>query len=784
MVLHEEQYRAMVEGGSDGLELLDAQGRVLYVSPSAEGLSGYTEAELSGRSAFELVHPADAEAVWAIFARLVEQPGARRLAEFRFRHRDGTWHYVEAAATNQLQDPSVSAVVVSFRDITARRLTEEALRRVAYEMSSTGDALFQAVVRHLVEALGADYALVGELLPGGEQVRTIAAHGDGPFLPGMLYRLAGTPCEDVVSRGLSSFPRDVGRLFPRDDAIGKLEAESYIGSPLFDRAGRPVGIMAVMSRSPMPDPRPGEAMLTIFAARVAAELERLRDDQQLRTSEARYRALLEEASDGIVVFGQEGRFWEANPSFCAMLGYSREELLGLAAADVIAPEDLERAPIDWDLLKTGAPRRVEREFVRKDGTRAPVETKTTQLQDGRFLSIVRDITDRRQAEQAMAALRDRDAQLRQSQKLEAIGRLAGGIAHDFNNVLTAIMGYADLLLDDCRADDPHRLDLGEIKKAAERAAGLTRQLLAFSRKQVLQPVVLDLNAVVAGIDKLMRRLMGDEVEFQFLPGSDLGRAMADPGQLEQVLINLAANARDAMSNGAGRLTIATRNAAAVDDATPARPLPAGDYVVLSVSDNGEGIDPQSLPLIFEPFFTTKPRDRGTGLGLATVYGIVKQSGGFIFVDSTVGRGTTFEIYLPRVDGSDAARSVTTTQAAHPVVLLVDDESAVRTLTAGALRRDGFVVLEAAGAASAIDFAAGAPRLDVLLTGMVVPGLVGPELAERLRLQWPALKVIYMSGSPDEREAQTAVCVDTPRIRKPFTPHALVQVVRDAVKNVP
>jgi len=497
-------------------------------------------------------------------------------------------------------------------------------------------------------------------------------------------------------------------------------------------------------------------------------------------TEIRYRTLLEEASDGIVVFDDEGRFMEANPSLCAMLGYSRDELLSKRADEIIHTEDLERDPIGWQMLKAGLVRIVERRFLRKDGGIVPVETKTRRMQDGRYLSIVRDITERRKAEEAVAALREREEQLRQAQKIEAIGRLAGGVAHDFNNVLTAIMGYTDLLLDDFRSDDPRRQDLGEIKKAAERAAALTRQLLAFSRKQVLQPVLLDLNAIAAGVEKLLRRLIGDEVEFVLEAAPDLGRVVADPGQIEQVLVNLAVNARDAMPEG-GRLTVATRN---VDiDADVARrypPMTPGRYVSLRVSDSGEGIPPDIIPHIFEPFFTTKPQGKGTGLGLATVYGIVKQSEGFIFAENAPGGGATFVVYLPlaqegahEIDGDPAA-------ASRSVVLLVEDEAAVRALAAGVLRRHGMTVLEAAGSKAALQVADAHPRIDLLLTDIVMPGGSGHELALQLRRRRPGLRVVYMSGYSDENVRQAAAQSGIPFVPKPFTPHALVRVVSEAL----
>jgi PAS domain S-box-containing protein len=497
-------------------------------------------------------------------------------------------------------------------------------------------------------------------------------------------------------------------------------------------------------------------------------------------TELRYRTLLEEASDGIVVFDDTGRFVEANPSLCAMLGYHRDEVLGMDAASLIEPQDLEREPIDWEPLKAGLVRITERRLVRKDGSIVPVETKTRRMQDGRYLSIVRDITARRQAEQALNALREREEQLRQAQKIEAIGRLAGGVAHDFNNVLTAIMGYTDLLLDDFAEDDRRRQDLKEIKKAAERAAALTRQLLAFSRKQVLQPVLLDLNAIVTGVDKLLRRLLGDEIEFLFVPDTALRKVIADPGQVEQVLINLTVNARDAMED-AGRLTVRTRNVRLSHEEAQRRPpMTAGEYVALEVGDTGHGIEPDVAPHIFEPFFTTKAQGKGTGLGLATVYGIVKQSDGYVFVNSQPRNGATFTVYLPVAEEAPADAADFGDGSKHAVVLVVEDEPAVRALAAGVLRRQHVMVLEASSAREALHVARQHPRLDLLLTDIVMPGGSGDELARELRLERPQLKIVYMSGYSDESVRQAAAREGIPFVQKPFTPHALVKVVGDAL----
>jgi PAS domain S-box-containing protein len=777
----EQQLRAMVDTGLDAFVLLDRDARIVYRNPLAQEILGFSERERIGQLALDLVHPDEVSRAREVLQRQLVQPGSREIVEFRVRHRDGTWHLLEAAVVSRLEDPAVGAIIVSFRDSTVRRRTEEALRRLAYGTSATGPALFAAVVRHLVETLNAEYAFIGELLPQDGEARVVASFGTGPFEPGDLYRIAGTPCEEILRTGARLFSSGVSRQFPDDSMLSSSGIESYLGAPLYGRDSRLLGVIAAVSTSPMLQAADAGATIEVYAARAAAELERMQTEQVLRASEARYRVLLEEASDGIVVFDEEGNYGEANPTFCTMLGYSRAEVLAMHVWDTIAAEDLAREAIDWKMLRSGAVRRVERSFVRKDGTHVPAETRTKQLSDGRFLSIVRDITERRQAEDALEALRQREEQLRQAQKIEAIGRLAGGVAHDFNNVLTAIMGYADLLFDEFASDDPRRQDIVEIKKAAERAAGLTRQLLAFSRKQVLQTVEIDLNAIIGGVDKLLHRLMGEDVQVVIQPGADLPRVTADPGQLEQVLINLAVNARDAMPDG-GRVTIATRIVEVGEgESRRLAPMPRGRYVALSVADTGHGIDPDVLPHIFEPFFTTKPQGKGTGLGLSTVYGIVKQSDSFIFVDSTPGQGATFTVYLPAGRPMQAAPTPqAVVNPASPIVLLVEDEASVRALASGVLRRQGYTVMEARDAMEAETISAREDRIDLLLTDIVMPGRNGHQLAELLRALRPNLRVIFMSGFSDERVRNAAAETDAPFLQKPFTPHALVNVVREAL----
>jgi PAS domain S-box-containing protein len=392
----------------------------------------------------------------------------------------------------------------------------------------------------------------------------------------------------------------------------------------------------------------GDADAAVLARSVRYARERAAFHQTLRNGEARFRALVEHSYDAVTLLDGHGIVIYDSRSVARVLGYTPEERLGQSIDTMIHPEDLAlvRERFEHCLRHPDEVLHVEYRFRHKDGSwRWGEAVAVNRLNDPAVGAIVanhRDITDRRMVE---AALRDREEQLRQAQKMEAVGRLAGGIAHDFNNVLTAIFGYTDLLLDQLRPDDPRRSDVEEIRRAADRAATLTRQLLAFSRKQVMQPRLLDLNEVLTGIRKLLARLVGEDIRVEIKTDQALVKVRADPGQVEQVLMNLAANARDAMPEG-GTLTIDTRNEEVRVD-TQGRPgLLPGHYAVVAVGDTGLGMSAAVRDRVFEPFFTTKELGKGTGLGLATVYGIVKQTGGGIYVESEEGRGTTFVVYLP------------------------------------------------------------------------------------------------------------------------------------------
>ncbi len=522
---------------------------------------------------------------------------------------------------------------------------------------------------------------------------------------------------------------------------------------------------------------PYDAMQLI--TKVAQLIERKRAQQELIQSEERYRDMVENAHDIIYSHDLEGNYTSINKAGERITGYTREEALKLNLAQTVAPEYLEKArQMIASKLADEEVTAYDLEIIAKDGHRVAIEVNTRLVyQNGVAVGvqgIARDVTERRQLEE----------QLRQSQKIEAIGRLAGGIAHDFNNLLTAITGYSDLTLRQLQSESPLRRNIEEIKKAGDRAASLTRQLLAFSRKQVLQPKVLDLNAVVSDMEKMLRRLIGEDIELRTALVPELGSVKADPGQIEQMLMNLAVNARDAMPHG-GSLLIETENVYLNEGyATRHIAVKPGPYVMLAVSDTGCGMSEETQSRIFEPFFTTKEVGKGTGLGLSTVYGIVKQSGGNIWVYSEVGEGTAFKIYLPRVDEAaqeyKPSHEVEESLDGAEVILLAEDDERVRGLVRAVLEGHGYRVLEAEDGGAALSVSERHEGLiHLLLTDVVMPKLSGRELADQLAQSRPETKVLYMSGYTDESIVHHGVLdANTPFIQKPFEPEALARKVRE------
>ena len=583
--------------------------------------------------------------------------------------------------------------------------------------------------------------------------------------PGLLLRqLHPEDRERVLSEVIRSIDtgkpfRSEYRLFARDGRIVWVRDEATV---MQDEAGRP-------------------SFMQGFLLDISDQKRR---EELLQQSELKFRTIFERVAVGIALVSIDGQLLESNPALQRMLGYAEEELRNQVFNKFMHPDD---ASIDVDLdgaLIAGKRDhyQIEKRFIRKDGgvIWGQLNVSLVRGEKGErpfTICMVENITERKRLE----------TQFFQSQKMETIGRLAGGIAHDFNNLLTVIKGYTQLSLNQIQEGDPCRENIEEIKGAAERAAELTNQLLAFSRRQILDMKVLDLNTIVRGLEKMMARIIGEDIEMFTVLDDHLGRVKTDPGQIEQVILNLVVNARDAMPSG-GKLAIETANV--VLDETYARAhigVSPGNYVLLSVSDTGCGMPPEIKELIFEPFFTTKEEGKGTGLGLSTIYGIVKQSGGTIWVYSEPGRGTTFKIYLPRVEEETGAPPMQDNAGHLPrgdeTVLVVEDDPSLRALAARVLRYQGYKVLEATNGDEAIAIAREniQGKIHLLLTDVVMPHMGGRELVRRMKTLHSEIRVLFISGYTDHAITHHAgLKPGTPFLQKPFSPTALAKKVREVL----
>ncbi len=529
-------------------------------------------------------------------------------------------------------------------------------------------------------------------------------------------------------------------------------------------------------------------LFDIYAFYQQLQIYRVR--RQLIESQRLFHLIGENAEDLIAVVDPAGRTLYNSPSYEKVLGYSIEELNGTSGLDQVHPEDQARViEAAEEARRTGVGGRLEYRFRHKDGTWRVLESKASVVRNSaghpqELVIVNRDITERKKSEEVFQL---REAQLRQSQKMEAVGRLSGGIAHDFNNLLGVIMGYSDVLEMQLQEGDPMRKHAIEIKKAGKRAASLTNQLLAFSRQQVLQPKILDLNAVVADMGKMLHRLIGEDIELVTKLAADLGKVKADQSQIEQVIMNLAVNARDALPEG-GKLTIQTSNAELREDVVASKPyVRPGAYVLLTVTDTGMGMDAGTMAHIFEPFFTTKEKGKGTGLGLATVYGIVKQSDGYIWVDSQPGNGASFKICLPVVSKAVqepvAEVAPIISNRGTETVLLVEDEGSLRALVADLLEQAGYKVLAASCGSRAMEIAESfkAP-IHLMLTDVVMPGIGGPALAKKLGAARPDMKIMFMSGYIEFHSGENGgLPPGIQLLQKPFTNEALIREVGRVLK---
>jgi PAS domain S-box-containing protein len=515
--------------------------------------------------------------------------------------------------------------------------------------------------------------------------------------------------------------------------------------------------------------------------KVKDSAERKRMDESHRQTYAWQEALFEGSRDGILISDEKSHIVAANEAACKLTGYSKAELLSMQASDLQEEADISRLETIHKRILSGEDIEGETKITTKSGRNLDVEFghHRVLISGVPYIhSIVRDISSRKHLE----------AQLLQAQKMEAIGALAGGVAHDFNNLLSVIKGYTELLLDEFDQSDPRRQDLQQIEKAAQRAASLTSQLLAFSRKQILQPEILDLNAAINDMSIMLRRLIGEHIELIIREQPNLGLINADPGQIQQIVLNLAVNARDAMPRG-GKLIIETSDVEVEERYVQEHPfVQPGPYVMAAISDNGIGMDAETKARIFEPFFTTKEKGKGTGLGLSTVYGIVKQSNGFIWVYSEPGNGTTFKVYFPRMQGEVSqianARDSMAATMGNETVLLVEDENSVRALAGRILCERGYKVLQAENGMEALKMAQEfSGKIDLVITDVVMPGISGAVLVARLESLRPETKSLYISGYTDTAIVDHGILNSKVAfLQKPFTIQNFAQKVREVIHS--
>jgi two-component system cell cycle sensor histidine kinase/response regulator CckA len=748
------QYRALLEAAPDAMVIVNQAGEIVLLNLQVEKQFGYHRNELIGQKVRNIIPEGFAERLIADGLRSAADAVAQQIGtgiELTGRHKSGGEFPIEIMLS-PLRSAEGILVTAAIRDISVRKAAEKHL------------AQMESRYRGLLEAAPDAMVVVNQ---GGEIV-LLNVQAEKQF----GYRrdeLVGQKVTNIIPKGFAERLVADGLRTAADALAQQIGTGIELTARRKDRSEFPIEIML----SPLDGV---DGILVTAAIRDITERKRREYDLSCLA------AVVESSHDAIMSLTPGGIVLTWNHGAERVFGYSSAEAIGRSivflspagrpSEGLTLMERVERAD-DVEPFETVG--------VKKDGTQIDIALTLSAIKnsDGQVVgvsSVARDVTESKNMEEM----------LRQSQKMEAVGQLAGGVAHDFNNLLGVILGYTGIMLERLGPNDPNRKGIDEIQKAGNRAALLTRQLLAFSRKQVLQPKVLDLNAVVASTEKLLQRLIGEHIELVVILDPALGRVTADAGQLEQIIMNLAVNARDAMTPG-GKLTIETSNVE-VDEEYAALHADArsGAHVMLTVTDTGCGMDAKTLDRIFEPFFTTKEFGKGTGLGLSTVYGIVKQSGGSVWVCSEVGVGTTFKIYLPRVstilEAASPGDRLETVEGGSQTILVVEDEAALLQVTRESLETVGYVILAAQSPAEAIRISESHPGpIDLMVTDVIMPGMNGAELATHLSVSRPEMKVLYVSGYIDDTIVRHGVLEPgLTFLQKPFSPKALARKVSEVL----
>ncbi|HEX7422539.1 MAG TPA: PAS domain S-box protein [Terriglobales bacterium] len=789
LTVEKAYFEQIIENAPEAISIVDQELHILRINGEFTRLFGFTAAEAAGKRLDHLIVPPDRYAETAWIAESIKTE--RRLSlETRRQRKDGSLVEVLLSTAPVTLNGKRVGAYASYRDITEQKRAEElnaALYAIAARSQSAED---------LQQFFAAIHNIVGQLMNARNfYISLYDPQSQLLSFPYFVDEEDSTPAPKPLGRGLTEYVLRSGEPLLATPAVfeelvrrGEVE---LIGAPSLDWLGVPLKsgttcIGALVVQSYNENTRFGERdreILKFVSQQLAAAIEHKRYEEALRRSEARSRSLILSAAFGICRCTLGGRFLDVNPALITMLGHgSVEDLLQLDVRRevFVNPQELDRLTEDY--RRTGSLNGVEVQWRRKDGRVIIVRlsgcaaTITDEPEEVLEL-IAEDITDRRQLEE----------QLRQSQKMDAVGRLAGGVAHDFNNLLMVINGYTEVLLEQLEKGSAMHHKVQSIQQAADRAATLTRQLLAFSRKQLLELKVVDVNTVIGDMERLLRPLIGENIELVTRLSSEAGHTRADAGQLEQVIMNLVVNAKDAMPEG-GKLTVQSSDVTVRQNFREHRFVQPGRYAVISVADTGCGMDKETQSRIFEPFFTTKEKGKGTGLGLSTVYGIVKQTSGYVFAQSEPGAGTTFYVYLPRVEDSaeelSPAKSPQNEAGGCETVLLVEDEESVRELVRVTLVSRGYNVLEAENGECGLRIAeAFKEHIDILITDVVMPGIGGRELAKKLLSLRPGISVLYLSGyTEDAVVTQGALGPGTAFLQKPFTLQNLAKKVREVLRS--
>jgi PAS domain S-box-containing protein len=784
----EERFRRMAESIQDGLTIIEGE-RAVYVNDRACEIFGYAREELLKLDSLALAATEDKERLERTWREVCATGNLPNEFEYWIVRRDGTRRCVQNRYSLSYDEAGkiVGRYVVT-TDVTERKQAEklqESVYRIAQAVDTTSglDELYSAVRDIVAEVMPASNFYIALYDPKENLLS----------FPYFVDEVDDPPPPQPPGRGLTAYVLRTGQSLLCDpetmrklEGLGEVELQGapslvWLGVPL-KIEGCTIGVMTVQHyRDAKAYGERERQMLEFVSSQVAKAIDRKRADLALRASEDLNRGIVAQTPLGTMYLDADGAVLYENPAMMRIVGLPEERqdmIVGRAIREVLAlsPADYERT---IERILRGSTISNERvEYRSPKGQIRVLDLYGAPRRDasGVIIGAVLMAVDTTE----WVAL---ERQYRQAQKMEAVGRLAGGIAHDFNNLITVISGNAELAMMSLGEAGPLRQDMQQILAAAERAGNLTRQLLAFSRRQTFHLKVVNMNEVILGMDKMLRCIIGEDVEFVTTAAPDLWNIEADPGSLEQVILNLVVNARDAMPMG-GRLSIETRNVRLDEEYTREHPSTRpGPYVALAISDTGVGMTKEVKQQIFEPFFTTKELGRGTGLGLATVYGIIKQSGGNIWVYSEPGMGSTFRIYLPAVE-KPAEVTQRNTSPAHPqgneTVLVVEDSDAVRSMVVRVLQQHGYEVLEARCGEEATMACRQMPRpADLLITDVVMPQMTGPKLAEMLHKDWPLLKVLYISGYTTDVIVHNGVLDPRiPFVQKPFSPIDLVRKVRE------